>query len=68
MIYHEKEQADLECRLNMRKCPSGGLWVSKPIVHIFGEHTGSPYEDEAWQPQRIDTDEQRARRTMYINT
>ena len=68
MIYTDKEQAQLECDLMTRKAPSGGLWIPVRIVHTFGEHTRSPYQDEAWQPQRVDTPEQRTRRMMYINT
>ena len=60
-----KEQAQLECDLTMRKSPGGGLWVPKLIVHVFGERHGNPYEDEAWQPQRVDTGDQHVRRTMY---
>jgi len=73
MIYTDHEQAELECRLNNRHSRANGLpenWKPVRIVHVFGERYGDPYEDEAWQPQRVvesDHDEtaMRARRTQY---
>lgn len=52
MKYSSKSQAQLECRINTRKL--GGLWIP---VKITGGY---------WQPQRVDSHDQRVRRTMYV--
>lgn len=76
MIYSDKEQAQLECDLLNRKheaLGTGRTWVPVKGVHVVGGHTGSPYEDEMWQPTEAVTTAhgprtQAVRRTMFINT